>query len=56
MYEEGALYGPFVANGEWWRLVTGGFLHANLMHLGLNMFLLYLLSKELEPTLGRFAT
>jgi len=52
VYEEGALYGPFVANGEWWRLITGGFLHANLMHLGLNMFLLWLLSKELEPTLG----
>ena len=39
--------------GEWWRLVTGGFLHANLMHIGFNMFLLWLLGSELEPFLGR---
>lgn len=39
--------------GEWWRIVTGGFLHANLMHIGFNMFLLWLLGSELEPFLGR---
>ncbi|MDZ7678978.1 MAG: rhomboid family intramembrane serine protease [Acidimicrobiales bacterium] len=39
--------------GEWWRIVTGGFLHANLMHIGFNMFLLWLLGSELEPVLGR---
>ena len=39
--------------GEWWRLVSGGFLHANLMHIGFNMFLLWLLGSELEPFLGR---
>ena len=39
--------------GEWWRIVTGGFLHANVMHIGFNMFLLWLLGSELEPFLGR---
>ena len=39
--------------GEWWRIVTGGFLHANLLHIGFNMFLLWLLGSELEPFLGR---
>jgi membrane associated rhomboid family serine protease len=45
-------WGPFVADGEWWRLVTGAFLHAGPLHLAMNMFLLWLLAKELEPALG----
>src|SRR5207247_9794829 len=32
-----ALDGPDVANGGWWRLITAGFLHAGILHLGLNM-------------------
>lgn len=42
-----------VAGGEWYRIVTSGFLHAGLLHLGLNMFLLYQLGSILEPALGR---
>lgn len=42
-----------VATGEWWRIVTGGFLHAGLFHLGMNMLLLWLLGSQLEPVLGR---
>ncbi len=46
-----------VAYGQWWRIVTGGFLHVNLLHIGFNMYLLYLLGQILEPALGsvRFA-
>ncbi len=51
--EQGALFGPSVAAGEWWRLITGAFLHAGLFHLGMNMLLLWFLSQELEPALGR---
>jgi membrane associated rhomboid family serine protease len=47
------LDGPDVADGEWWRIVTSGFLHFDLMHLGFNMFLLWWLAKMLEPSLGR---
>jgi membrane associated rhomboid family serine protease len=50
---EGALQGNAVADGEWWRLVTGGFLHAGLFHLFLNMFILYILGGLLEPAIGR---
>jgi membrane associated rhomboid family serine protease len=46
------LYGPFVAEGEWYRLLTGGFLHASLIHLGFNMFALYFLGRLLEPSIG----
>jgi membrane associated rhomboid family serine protease len=46
------LYGPFVAEGEWYRLLTGGFLHASLVHVGFNMFALYFLGRLLEPSIG----
>jgi membrane associated rhomboid family serine protease len=53
VFRNGALYGPSVADGEWYRIVTGGFLHANLIHVGFNMFILYRLGQALEPALGR---
>lgn len=64
VFQDGALYPDAVAVGEWWRLVTSGFLHAgNLfgygpIHLLLNMAALWVLGRDLEPLLGpvRFAT
>ena len=48
-----ALFGPSVAEGEWYRLVTSGFLHASFFpHLLFNMVLLYFLGRLLEPALG----
>ena len=46
-----------VAEGEWARLITGGFLHAGLLHLLVNMFLLWMLGRHLEVQHGslRFA-
>jgi membrane associated rhomboid family serine protease len=61
LYFDLALYGPAVADGDVWRLVTGGFLHAvgsgRIFHILFNMYLLWLLGNMLEPTLGsaRFA-
>jgi membrane associated rhomboid family serine protease len=46
------LFGPSVADGEWYRIVTCGFLHASLFHLGFNMFALYVIGQLLEPALG----
>ena len=46
------LRGISVAEGEWYRLVTGGFLHAGLLHIGFNMFLLFILGRLLEPAIG----
>jgi len=42
----------FLDAGEWYRLVSSGFLHFGVLHVGMNMFLLYQLSRMLEPTLG----
>ena len=47
------VYGPAVASGEVWRLVTGGFLHAGFLHLLFNMYALYILGTILEPEIGR---
>lgn len=48
---EGALYGPWVAGGDWWRPITAGFVHAGLIHVGFNMFLLSQLGRLLEPAI-----
>jgi membrane associated rhomboid family serine protease len=52
LVSDGGLYGPAVAAGDWWRVVTSGFLHAGLMHLLFNMLALYYLGAALEPALG----
>lgn len=50
---DGGLAGPLVASGEWYRLITSGFLHANAIHIGFNCFVLYQLGQLMEPVLGR---
>jgi membrane associated rhomboid family serine protease len=53
IYQEGALYGPFVANGDWWRLFTSAFLHYGPIHLGMNMLALWWFGAAVEQVLGR---
>ena len=52
IFYEGALFGPFLADGEYWRLLTAGFLHFSLIHVAVNMFSLYILGRDVEITLG----
>ena len=42
-----------VADGEWWRLVTAGFLHIGPLHIAFNMYALWVLGRDLELVLGR---
>jgi membrane associated rhomboid family serine protease len=53
IYEEGALYGPLVANGDWWRLFTSVFLHYGPIHLAMNMLALWFFGAAVEQVLGR---
>ncbi len=57
VFQEGALLvgNQFVglAAGEWWRLVTAGFIHSGVIHLGFNMLLLWWFGAPLEEGLGR---
>jgi rhomboid protease GluP len=48
----GANYGPFVADGDIWRLVTAIFLHASLAHLFVNLVSLYFMGRFLEAFHG----
>jgi membrane associated rhomboid family serine protease len=43
-----------VAHGEWWRLVTSMFLHANFLHIAMNMYSLYFAGSILEQVIGRW--
>jgi membrane associated rhomboid family serine protease len=41
-----------VAHGEWWRLLTATFLHGSLIHLGMNMLVLWLIGPPVEEYFG----
>jgi membrane associated rhomboid family serine protease len=47
------LFGPAVANGDWWRLVTSMFLHASILHIAFNMYALWVIGTPVEQYLGR---
>lgn len=54
LYLRGLLAGQCIrSDGQWYRLITGGFLHAGLLHLGMNMFALWIIGQALEPVIGR---
>jgi membrane associated rhomboid family serine protease len=53
LYAKLWLFGPEVAHGDWWRLVTTMFLHANLLHIGFNMLALWWFGAPVEQYLGR---
>jgi membrane associated rhomboid family serine protease len=52
-FAQGSLLPELVASGEWWRLLTSGFLHLSLPHVAINMLSLYFLGLPLERILGR---
>jgi membrane associated rhomboid family serine protease len=53
LFADFALFGPAISGAdEYWRLVTGGFLHAGFIHILFNMYLLWVLGQMLEPALG----
>ncbi|GAA5046608.1 rhomboid family intramembrane serine protease [Nocardia callitridis] len=47
------LYPPYVADGEWWRVIGTGFLHYGPFHLLINMFALFVIGRDGELVLGR---
>ena len=52
IYVKGVLFGPFLEQGEWWRLMTAAFLHYGPLHLILNMVALYWFGSLLEERIG----
>ncbi len=48
-----ATYGPFIKMGDWYRLITGCFIHADIMHIAFNMYALYILGRQAETFFGK---
>ena len=53
LFAKWILYGPAVANGDWWRLITSAFLHANILHIAFNMYFLWFIGSAVENAIGR---
>jgi membrane associated rhomboid family serine protease len=53
LLQEGSVSRATIADGEYYRLLTAGFLHAGFFHLLFNMLSLYILGSILEPAVGR---
>ena len=52
LFQFGAKYGPAIAAGQWWRLVTAGFLHGGLLHILMNSWVLFDLGAQVEELYG----
>lgn len=44
--------GELREGGEWWRIFTSAFLHYGVLHIGMNMLILLLIGRLLEPMMG----
>jgi rhomboid protease GluP len=51
LYRFGAKWQVF-QTGQWWRLVTAGFLHGGIIHILLNSWVLFDVGAEVEETFG----
>ncbi len=49
-----AVYGPYIRMGEYYRLLSGAFLHADIFHIFFNMYALYVLGSQAESFFGKF--
>ena len=52
LFNLGAMYGPLVTAGEYWRLITPVLLHIGEIHFAVNMYSLYVLGPGLERRYG----
>ena len=48
-----ALFAPLVTSGEWWRLISAGFLHGSIIHLLFNVYILWVIGSQLESIVGK---
>ncbi len=52
----GASFPPYIIEGQWWRLITALFMHGDIMHIGFNLYALWLLGTLIENSFGKVRT
>ena len=52
LYEFGAKWGPAIFAGQYWRIVTAGFLHGGLIHIGMNSWAMFDLGAQVDEMYG----
>jgi membrane associated rhomboid family serine protease len=52
LVDAGAVSRPAVLQGDWWTLFTSAFLHLGLLHIGFNMYALWLFGPIIEQLYG----
>ncbi len=53
LHQTGSVTGADVLAGQWWRLLSSAFVHLGLIHLGMNMYILYRAGPMIEQMWGR---
>lgn len=48
-----AISAPLIRGGQYYRLLTGCFLHGNIFHLAFNCYALYVIGTQMESYLGK---
>lgn len=56
LVHSGANYGPLTLSGDYWRLITAGFVHGSIIHIGFNMWCLWSLGQLSERLFGSWIT
>ncbi len=52
LFDFGAKYPPAIMAGQWWRFITAGFLHGGILHILMNMWVLFDLGAQTEEAYG----
>lgn len=52
LHDLGAKWLPSIRDGQWWRLITAGFLHGDIFHILMNSYGLYILGSLAESSFG----
>lgn len=53
LLDELCTFGPLIRAGQYYRLLTGAFMHGGILHLAMNCYALYVIGTQLEGFMGK---